>query len=59
MGFFGAAYRWGEGGGGEGVGKKTFRKICHAYPTMMKPNTVIPYLKKIKKYINNMIIDIA
>ena len=24
-------------------------KICHTYPTMMKPDTVIPYPKKIQK----------
>ena len=24
-------------------------KICHTYPTMMKLNIVIPYLKKIQK----------
>ena len=24
-------------------------KICHTYPAMMKPDTVIPYLKKIQK----------
>ena len=24
-------------------------KICHTYPTMMKPGTVIPYVKKIQK----------
>ena len=26
-------------------------KICHTYPRMMKPGMVIPYLKKIQKYI--------
>ena len=32
------------------VGKKVpFPKFCHAYPTMMKVSTVIPYLKKIPK----------
>ena len=42
MGIFGAAHRWG--------GKETpLPKICHTYPTMMKPGTVIPYLKKIQK----------
>ena len=34
MGIFGAAYEWG---------------ICHTYLTMMKPGTVIVYLKKIQK----------
>ena len=27
----------------------------HTYPSMMKPSTVIPYLKKSRKYINHMI----
>ena len=43
MGFFGAAHGW--GGGQKGPPPK----ICHAYPTMMKLGTVIPYLKKIQK----------
>ena len=43
IGFFGAAQ-------GCGVGKKApLPKICHTYPTMMKPGTVIPYLKKFQK----------
>ena len=29
-------------------------KICHRYPTMMKRGTVIPYLKKIKEYMNHL-----
>ena len=29
-------------------------KICHTYPTMMKLGTVIPYLKKKKKYTNHV-----
>ena len=29
-------------------------KICHTYATMMKPGTVIPYLKKIQKFINHV-----
>ena len=42
MGFFGTAYGWG--------GKKApLSKICHTYPTMMKPGIVIPYPKKIQK----------
>ena len=40
MGFFGAAHGWGRGGGQK------------AYPTMMKPGTVIPYPKTIQKYMN-------
>ena len=43
MGIFGAAHGW-------GVCKKVpFPKICHTYPTMLKLDTVIPYLKKIQK----------
>ena len=34
------------GGGGQ---KGPLFKICHRYPTMMKRDTVIPYLKKIQK----------
>ena len=33
-------------GGGQ---KSPLPKICHAYPTMMKLGTVIPYLKKTEK----------
>ena len=37
-----------------GGGKKaSLPKICH-YPTIMKLSTVIPYLKKIKKYMRHM-----
>ena len=32
-----------------GGAKRPLPKICHAYPTMMKLGTVIPYLKKIQK----------
>ena len=49
MGLFGAALGW-EGG----RLKAHLPKICHTHPTMMKPGTVIPYLKKIKKYMNQM-----
>ena len=42
---FGAAQRWGCGGGK----KSPLLKICHTYPAMMKLSTVIPYLKKIPK----------
>ena len=42
MALFGAAHGWG--------GKKTpVPKVCHTYPTMMKLDIVIPYLKKIQK----------
>ena len=38
-----------------GRGKKTLplSKIGHTYPALMKLSTVIPYLKKIQKYINH------
>ena len=43
MGFFGAAHGWG------GAKKPPPPpKICHTYPTMMKPGTVIHYRKKIQ-----------
>ena len=37
------------GGGGGGRKKAPVPKICHTYPTMMKLQTHIPYLKKIQK----------
>ena len=46
MGFFGAAYGW------RGIGeeqKGPLPKVCLKYPIMMKPGTVIPYLRKIQK----------
>ena len=46
MGFFGAAHGWGRG--------KKLPQICQAHPTMMKLGTVIPYLKRSKKYMNHM-----
>ena len=44
---FGAAHGW------RGGGAKRFppNKICHIYPTMMKLDTLIAYLKKIEKNI--------
>ena len=45
MGIFGAAHGW----GGKKAPPPRLPKICHAYPTMMKLGTVIPYLKKIQK----------
>ena len=46
-GSFRAAHGW--------VGEKgLLSKICPTYPTMMKPSTVIPHLKKIQKYINHV-----
>ena len=47
MDFSGAAHGWG-GGGGQGK-KAPLPKICYTYPTMMKLDTAIPYLKKIQK----------
>ena len=41
MGFFGDAH-----GGGGGAFWPTLPEICHAYPTMIKLGTVIPYLRK-------------
>ena len=42
--FFRAAHGWG------GRAKRpSFPKICHTYPTMMKLDRVIPYLKKFQK----------
>ena len=43
MGLFGAAHRW------EWGKKATVPKICHTNPTIMKLDTVIPYLKKTQK----------
>ena len=37
------------GGGGGGGKKHPLSKICHTYPTLMKLDTVISYLKKIQK----------
>ena len=41
IGFFWDAHGWG--------GKTPLSEICHTYPAMMKPGTVILYQKKIKK----------
>ena len=44
MGFFGAAHGW------WGAKKPLpLPKLCHIYPTMVKLDTVIPYLKKIQE----------
>ena len=43
MGIFGADQGW------RGGKKAPLPKICHTYPTMMKLDTIIPYLKKIQK----------
>ena len=47
MDIFGAAHESGRGGGWQKG--PPLPKICHTYPTKMKPGTVIPYLKKIQK----------
>ena len=43
MGFFGAAHGWGGGF------LSPLPKISHTYPTMMKLDTVISYLRKTQK----------
>ena len=48
MGLFGTTHGWGRGQ------KELLPKICHTYPTMMKLGTVIPYPKKIQKYMNHV-----
>ena len=42
------------GGGGTGAKRPPLSKICHTYPTVMKLGTLILYLNKIQKYINNV-----
>ena len=49
MGLFEAAHGWGRGGK-----KAPLSKICHTYPTIMKLLIVIPYLEKVKKYMNHV-----
>ena len=44
MEIFGAAHGW-RGG----AKRLPLPKICHTYPTIMKLETVIPYLKKIQQ----------
>ena len=46
MGLFRAAHEWEGGGWGK---KAPLSKMCYTYATVMKPNTAIPHLKKIKK----------
>ena len=41
-----------DGEGGEGKKIPPRPKICHAYSTIMKLGTVIPYLEKIYEYMN-------
>ena len=55
MGLFGAAHRWGEGGGPKTPPPPPpLPKTSHSYPTMMKLGTVKPYLKKPKKDMNHV-----
>ena len=42
---------WGWGGGSKGF---PLFKFCHTYPAMMKIGTVVPYLKKIQKFSNQV-----
>ena len=51
MGLLRAAHRWAGGGRGK---KAPLSKICHTYPTIMKLGTVIPYLRRSKKYMNHV-----
>ena len=44
MSFFGAAH-----GSGVRAKRGALLKVCHTYPTMMKPGRVIPYLRRIQK----------
>ena len=48
MGFFGTAHGMG------GAKMPLLPKIFHTYPKMMKLGTVMPYLKRIPKYINHL-----
>ena len=46
MAYFGTTHGWGKEGKGQ---KGPLPKICHTHPILMKPDTVIPYLKEIQK----------
>ena len=50
MGFFGAAHGWGR----NKKAPPSLKSVTHAYPPMMKLGTVIPYPKKIQKYISHV-----
>ena len=52
MSLFNAAHKW-VGSGQKGP----VTKICHTYPTMRKPSTVICYLKRIQKVCGNFAIS--
>ena len=47
MDLFGVTHKWIVGMGGGFLGPQP--KICYTYPAMMKPGTLIPHLKKVKK----------
>ena len=49
MGLFRAARSWGEG-----AKRLPLPQMSHTYLAMMKLGTVIPYIKKSKKYINHV-----
>ena len=49
IGIFGAAHTWGGKGGEAKSPPRPLSKILHTYPTIMKFDTVIPYLKQIQK----------
>lgn len=51
MDLFGVTHKWivGMGGGGAGGFLGPQPKICYTYPAMLKPGTLIPHLKKVKK----------
>ena len=57
MALFETAHRLMGGGGGGGRGGKKLPplpNICHTYPAITKHGTVIPYLKKIQKFVNRV-----
>ena len=49
MGLFEAAHGWEAG-----AFWPPLPKICHTHPTMMKPGTVIPYLRRTQNDINHV-----
>ena len=55
MGLFGAAHEWAAGG----AEKVLLLKIYYVYPTMIKFDTVIPYLKKIQKYYKSLVTSLS
>ena len=51
MDLFMAVHGWGGGGGQKGL---PLPKICDTFPVIMKVGTVIPYLRRYKKYLNRV-----